>query len=136
PPRGELTYLQSSTAQLVVSDPRAIERLAVQIDIGGAGTFVLLAPDGTAVNLGSASSPATFGIDTLSAESLDVLRGHSAAGTWTLQIQGAAVLRSWSLAIQFAGDQSLAARPFSFAPRQHIAAVAPAGGAGGPTFIS
>src|SRR5205823_15074358 len=86
-----------------------------------------------------ASSPsraATFGIDTVPMESLDRLRGHSATGTWTLRADGAGTLRSWSLAIQFAGDAPLASRPFSLAPRRHVAAVAHANGVGGTTFIS
>src|SRR5206468_3741123 len=80
--RGELTYFQSSTLQLRIADSRAIERLAVHADIAGNVALVLVAPDGTAVNLGRTWSPVTFGIDTLSIESLDALRGHSAAGTW------------------------------------------------------
>ena len=133
-PRGELTYFQFSASQLTIADPRAIERVAVHVD--GTGTFVLVAPDGTAITLGATSSPATFGIDTLPVDSLDALRGHSAAGTWTLQAQGSATLRSWSLGIQFAGDQPLTARPFSFAPRKHIAAVAHTAGENGTRWIT
>src|SRR5207253_403130 len=104
--RGEVTYVHSSTAQLVMSDPQTIQRVVVRVDVEGDGDLVLVAPNGTAVSLGRASS-ATFGLDAVSVDSLDVFRGTSAAGTWTLQIRGAAVLRSWSLGIQFAGEQRL-----------------------------
>jgi uncharacterized RmlC-like cupin family protein len=112
-PRGEVTLFQSSTSRLVIADPRLIERITLQVD--GSGTFVLIAPDGATIT------------------DLASLRGRSAAGTWTLQAQGG-TLRSWSLLIQFAGAARLDARPFSFAPRKHIAAAAHTAGENGTAW--
>jgi hypothetical protein len=119
-PHGEWTLFQSSRQSIVVTDLRAIEQLAVQADVAGSvARLVLIGPDGTRVAL-----PA-----------IDPFRGRSAAGTWTLEVTGG-TLRSWSLVIQFAGDQPLAARPVSFAPRKHIPVVAHAGGVGGTAWVS
>jgi hypothetical protein len=119
-PHGEWTLFQSSRQSIVITDARAIERLMVQADVAGSGAqLVLIGPDGTRVPL-PANEP---------------FRGRSAAGTWTLEVTGG-TLRSWSLLIQFAGDQPLAARPFSFAPRKHIPVVAHAAGLGGTTWVS
>jgi hypothetical protein len=112
-PRGEVTLFQSSVSRLTIDDPRAIERIELRVD--GSGTFVLIAPDGTPVT------------------DLAALRGRSAAGTWTLQVQNG-TFRSWTLAIQFAGDARFDARPFSLAPRKHIAAVAHTAGEGGTNW--
>jgi hypothetical protein len=114
-PRGELTLFQSSTSRLQITDPRAIERIALQVDATGA--FVLIAPDGTTVT------------------DFASLRGRSAAGTWTLQVTGG-TLRSWTLAIQFAGDARLPGRPVTSLARRHIAAAAHAGGENGTLWIT
>ncbi|MEK6374629.1 MAG: M36 family metallopeptidase [Acidobacteriota bacterium] len=119
-PHGEWTLFQSSRQSIVITDVRAVERLAVQADVAGSDAhLVLIGPDGARVAL-----PAN-----------DAFRGRSAAGTWTLEVTGG-TLRSWSLLIQFAGDQLLAARPFSFAPRKHIPVVAHAEGVGGTSWVS
>jgi len=119
-PHGEWTLFQSSRQSLVITDARQIEQLTVQADVAGSVvTLVLIGPDGTRVPL-----PAG-----------DAFRGRSAAGTWTLEVTGG-TLRSWSLLIQFAGDQRLTARPFSFAPRKHIPVVAHTGGVGGTAWVS
>ncbi len=114
-PRGEWTLFQSSAATLVIDDPRTIERLTV---IAGVTGF-LVAPDGTRVPLTDTAA----------------LRGHSARGTWLLEVTGG-VLRDWSLVIQFAGDAPLAARPSTTAPRKHIAVVAHAAGALGTSWVT
>lgn len=119
-PHGEWTLFHSSRQSIVITDMRAVERLAVQADVAGDDArLVLIGPDGTRVTL-----PAS-----------DPFRGRSAAGTWTLEVTGG-TLRSWSLLIQFAGDQPLAARPFSFGPRKHIPVVAHTGGVGGTAWVS
>lgn len=139
-PRGELTHVQSGerniaipdfnpfgvSSSITVTDTRAIERLAVRIDIDhptrGDLLLELHAPDGTKVVLKNVSGDitpdihATYGIDAASLDSLERFRGMSAAGTWRLFIadvraRDAGVLRSWSLVIQYAGDEPRPARP-------------------------
>ena len=138
--RGELTHLQSRdrllgipdnsstgvTSTLLVHDGRAIEKLHVRVDIThsarGDLRIELVAPDGTTVLLQPISSSrtpdihTTYGLTATPAESLDVLRGRSAAGLWTLRVadlqpRDAGHLVSWGLDIQFAGDEPQSARP-------------------------
>lgn len=139
-PRGELTAVQSPdrgiripdlnatgiSSTIDVTDSRAIERLAVRVDIDhptrGDLLVELHAPDGTKVVLKPVTPDvtrgihATYGIDAVPFESLDRFRGMSAAGTWRLFVadlraRDAGVLQSWSLVFQFAGDEPQAARP-------------------------
>lgn len=141
-PRGELTVVQSPdrsilipdrdpngiVSRIVVTDPRSIERIGVRVDIEhplrGDLRIELVAPDGTKVLLTNISfdrTPdihATFGIDAQSVQSLDVLRGRPAAGTWELRVADLSLLdvgslQSWGLVIQFAGDEPLTTRPRS-----------------------
>lgn len=163
-PRGELTLVPSPargiaipdvnptgiTSELVVNDTRTIERVAVRVDVDhsarGDLRIELHAPDGTRVVLQNPSGDitsgihATYGIDASTAESLDVLRGISAAGTWRLVVadvrtRDAGVLQSWGLVFQFAGDEPLADRPRSDR-RQMIPVVAHVFGAGATTYVS
>jgi subtilisin-like proprotein convertase family protein len=139
-PRGELTLFQSSargiaipdnnrdgiTSRHTITDPRAIERLLVRVDITHATRgdlrLELAAPDGTLVVLQQTSSEltpdihTTFGLTTPTEEPLDLLRGRSAAGEWQLIVRDlrtrdAGTLLSWGLLIQFADDAPLATRP-------------------------
>src|SRR5438105_7978965 len=118
-PRGEVTWFQSIdrgvsgtsiTSTLTIADRRVIDRLIVNTSIVGDAQIALTGPDGTSAKLGS----------------LDAFRGRSAAGRWTLSVTAAqtVTLTSWSLAIQFAGDQPLAVRPKAAGEEQFIAAVA------------
>ena len=138
--RGELTHVQSRdravpipendddgiTSTIRIDDPRAIEKLYVRVDIvhpaRGDLRIELIAPDGTVILLQPISSSltpdihATYGLTAASAEPLDVLRGRSAAGTWTLRVadrqpRDTGTLLSWGLDIQFLGDAPSAARP-------------------------
>jgi len=130
-PRGEVTWFQSTdhaitgtaiTSRLTITDARPIERVVVNASIVGDAQVALIAPDGTRSAL----------------QSLDTLRGRSAAGTWTLSVTAnqPVTLKSWSLAIQFAGDLPLAIRPSAAGLQKHIAAVAHASGVNGTLFIS
>ncbi len=139
-PRGELTLFQSDergvpipentpagiTSVVTVDDTRAIERVYVRVDIAhpsrGDLRVELTAPDGTAVLLHQISSVRTadihetFGLTAAPLESLDILRGRAAAGEWRLNVADRrpldiGTLLSWSLVIQFAGDEPLAKRP-------------------------
>jgi subtilisin-like proprotein convertase family protein len=139
-PRGELTLFQSPqhgiaipetsstgiTSTLTITDTRAIERIYVRIDIAhtarGDLRIELIAPDGTTVllhQISTARTPdihATFGLDTATVESLDVLRGRSAAGVWSLVVadrrpRDTGTLLSWGLVIRFAGDEPQNDRP-------------------------
>ena len=163
-PRGELTLFQSAqqgiaiadvsstgiTSTLTIDDARAIDSIYVDVDIAhsarGDLQLTLIAPDGTSVVLQFASLDRTadvrtrFGFDTLSAETLDVLRGHSARGTWKLVVadvrpRDVGTLRSWGLVIRFAGDAPANARP-STSNSQTIPAVAHVTGVNGTTFVS
>ena len=140
PMRGELTHLQSRdrhvlipdnrdegvTSTLRIDDPRTIERVYVRVDIShsarGDLRIELIAPDGTVVLLQPISSSrtpdihVTYGLTAAPAESLDILRGRSAAGTWMLRIADvqpldSGKLVSWGLDIQFAGDEPQTVRP-------------------------
>lgn len=130
-PRGEVTLFQSSdhpltgmtvASTLTISDSRAIDRISVNASIIGEAQATLTGPDGVSASV----------------QSLDVFRGRPAAGLWTLALTAnqPMTLSSWSLAIQFAGDQPLSARPASTGASKFIAAVAHAPGANGTTFIS
>ncbi|HYS53716.1 MAG TPA: M36 family metallopeptidase [Thermoanaerobaculia bacterium] len=131
-PRGELTFFQSLehglsgtniASTLAINDSRAIERISVNVAVTGEAQITLTGPDGTRAKL----------------QALDSFRGRSAAGMWTLAViaNEPVTLPSWSLAIQFAGDVPLTARPTAAANQQKfIAAVAHAPGANGTTFIT
>ncbi|MEA2326430.1 MAG: hypothetical protein QOE68_1389 [Thermoanaerobaculia bacterium] len=164
-PRGDVTLFQSPqqglaipdnapagiTSTLDITDSRAIERLAVNVNIShpsrGDLQILLTAPDGTTVILQNPSTDrapfaqVTYGIDADSAERLDVFHGRPAKGRWTLTVrdlqpQNAGTLLSWSLAITFAGETPASIRPSSFAPRKLIAAVAHTPGALGTVWQS
>jgi subtilisin-like proprotein convertase family protein len=162
-PRADVTLFQSPqqglaipdnapsgiTSTLDITDSRAIERLAVIVNIvhpsRGDLQIVLTAPDGTAVILQKPSSDhapftqITYGIDADPAERLDVFQGRPSNGRWTLTVrdlqpQNAGTLLSWSLAITLAGDAPASIRPSTFAPRTIIAAVAHTPGALGTAW--
>lgn len=162
-PRADVTLFQSAqhglpipdntpggiTSTLDITDTRAIERLAVSVNIAhpsrGDLQILLTAPDGTAVTLQNPSTDrapftqVTYGVDADSADRLDVFHGRAANGRWTLTVkdlqpQNAGTLLTWSLAITFAGDVPAAIRPSSFAPRKVIAAVAHTPGALGTAW--
>ena len=163
-PRGELTLFPAGTrgipipepdpagivSRIVVDDPRAIERIGVRVDIDhpsrGDLRIELVAPDGTAVLLQNVSLESTrdihvtFGFDAGTAQTLDVLRGHSAGGTWELRVadlrsRDVGTLQSWALVIQFAGDEPRAARPRR-AKTQMIPVIAHLFGAAGAEWRS
>jgi subtilisin-like proprotein convertase family protein len=163
--RGDLTLFQSSdrdraipdldpagiTSSRFISSSRPIDRIYVQLRVAhpyrGDLRITLTAPDGRSVILdapGADSSPdisATYGLDAEPVESLDLFRGMSAAGTWTLRIadergRDAGRLLSWGLMIRFEGDQQLVARPASAGDAIRIPVVAKAPGAEGTTFVS
>jgi len=162
-PRGEVTLFQSTqqglaipdnspagvTSPLDITDSRAIERLAVNVNIAhpsrGDLQILLTAPDGTTVTLQNQSTDhapftqVTYGVDADPAERLDIFHGRPANGRWTLTVkdlqpQNAGTLLSWSLGITFAGDVPASIRPSTFAPRKIIAAVAHTPGALGTTW--
>lgn len=137
PPRGERTVLQSATSIIHIDDPRAIADLTVRVQTNGAaGSVKLIAPDETSVLLTvNPRIDATYGLDAVSVEPLSVLQNHSAAGDWTLVVEGAQ-LRSWSLSIRYAGDVRLATRPVTGGLRKHIPAVAHVIGAADALFVS
>ncbi|MDQ3281975.1 MAG: proprotein convertase P-domain-containing protein [Acidobacteriota bacterium] len=163
-PRGEQTLYQSTdraipipdndpngiTSRITIADARAIERVGVRVDIThplrGDLRIELVAPDGTIVVLQQLSSDlaadihTTFGITASPLESLDVLRGRSAAGTWKLVVRDrrgrdAGTLLSWALELQFAGDAPLAERPRG-ERAQMIPVVTHVFGAGATAFAS
>jgi subtilisin-like proprotein convertase family protein len=139
-PRGEQTFFQSTdralpipeessagvTSALTITDPRAIERIFVRVDIThplrGNLRIDLIAPDGTEVQLQGASLErvadlhATFGVTAQPVQPLDVLHGRSAAGVWKLVVRDlrsfdTGTLLSWGLVLQLAGDEPLSVRP-------------------------
>jgi len=163
-PRGEWTHLQSRERGLVipennsagvtstirVTDPRAIAGLQVRVDIEhpsrGDLRIVLIAPDDTAIVLHDVSNDrtsgihATYGLNATPIESLEVLRGRSAAGEWTLAVSDrrpldVGTLQSWGLAIRFAGDAPLTVRPRG-ATSQMIPVVGHLYGAGATLYQS
>ncbi len=139
PMRGELTHFQSTqhgaaiseiqtglTTTITIDDARIIEKVFVRVDIAHSARgdlyIELIAPDGTVILLQPSSSSrtpdihVTYGLTAVPAESLDLLRGRSAAGTWLLRVtdrapQDHGTLLSWGLDIQFAGDEPQASRP-------------------------
>lgn len=162
-PRGELTLFQTSdralpipendlegvTSQIAISEVRAIERVLVRVDIAhpsrGDLRIVLIAPDGTRVVLQQVSFDrtrdlhATFGLDAVPVESLDVLNGHASNGTWRLNVSDlraldAGTLESWGLIFQFAGDAPAFDRPAVSSGARVIPVVAHAPGANGTFF--
>jgi subtilisin-like proprotein convertase family protein len=163
-PRGELTIFQSGahgvpipddgtsiTATALVTDTRPIDRLQLRVDIEhpsrGDLQIKLIAPDGTTLLLLAPSLDrvadvhATFGSDIAPIDSLARFNGQSIAGTWKLVVTDtrrgdAGRLLSWAIVAKFAGDEPLAQRPLSSAPRQHIAAVAHASGVDGAQWRS
>ena len=164
-PRGELTYFQSPARgvaipdneltgvllSLVITDPRAMERLLVNVNIAhaqrGELRISLIAPDGTEVRLQNTSGDltadiaTTYGRETTAAQSLDVFRGRSAAGEWRLRVVDAATgntgaVLSWSLVIQFAGDAPTDVRPTGTGTRQVIPIVGRTPGANGTFFMT
>ncbi|HVS32447.1 MAG TPA: proprotein convertase P-domain-containing protein [Thermoanaerobaculia bacterium] len=152
-PLGEITLFQSPeqgieipdnsaagiTAARTISDTRDIERILVSVNIRhparGDLRLVLVAPDGTETLLQNPSGDrgadvnTTYGRDSNPVDSLERLRGRSAAGVWRLRVIDLRVLDvgtllSWSLAIQFAGDEPSATRPVRSESRRVIAAAA------------
>jgi len=118
-PRGEVTWFQSNTSTLTITDPRPIESLMLHTSIIGDAQATLIGPDGTR------GTP-------------DAFRGKTAAGTWTLVITSSqpVTLRSWSLAVTFAGDTPAVLRPTASGGQKFIAAVAHAPGANGTKFVT
>lgn len=131
--RGEQTLFQSGdralpipennsagvTSTLTITDPRAIERIAVRVDIThplrGDLRIDLIAPDGTTVMLQNASVERTADIHATYGP-FDTLNGRSAAGVWRLVVRDlraldSGTLQSWGLILQLAGDVPLAERP-------------------------
>jgi subtilisin-like proprotein convertase family protein len=139
-PRGGRTLFQSTThdvpipenspvgvtSTITITDARAIEQLFVRVDVEhpsrGDLRVELTAPDGTVILLHQLSSARTpnihvsYGLTAVPFESLDVLRGRSAAGVWTLFVadrrpRDAGSFQSWGLEIVFAGDEPQTTRP-------------------------
>ncbi|HYR29229.1 MAG TPA: proprotein convertase P-domain-containing protein [Thermoanaerobaculia bacterium] len=161
-PRGELVHFPSLdrglaipelnpfgiSSTIAVADTRAIQRLAVRVDIDhtarGDLRIELEAPDGRRVLLQNVSNDVTagihvtYGIDAASAEPLSALHGMSAAGTWRLHVadnrtRDTGTLQSWSLVFQF--DDPRATRPRG-ATSQMIPVVAHLFGAGITPYTS
>ena len=154
-PRGELTYVQSpdrnaaipdlgrTESHVLVTDPRAIESVAVRLDIEhssrGDLRIELVAPDGTRVTLLPSSGELAAGVH-VTLGPLEELRGKPAAGRWTLSIsdtrfRDAGTLLSWSLIFQFAGDEPQTERPRA-ARAQMLPVVAHVFGAGTTPYAS
>src|SRR3954447_9150077 len=162
-PRGEVTYFQSPdqgvaipdnnangiTSTLTVNDTRSIDRVFVHVrathPARGNLHITLTAPDGTIVVLKQESfdiTPdidVTYGLDAQPFQSLDVLRGRSAAGTWMLRVADVlppdtGTFVSWELGIEFVGDVPATSRPV--APAKTIAVVGHVNGANGTRFVS
>jgi subtilisin-like proprotein convertase family protein len=163
-PRGELTHIQSGdrglpipennsagvTSTLTITDTRAIEQLAVRVDIlhtsRGDLRIELVAPDGTTIILKQVSFESgadvhtTFGLTAQPVESLERFRGRSAAGVWKLivrdlRVRDAGTLLSWGLVLQFEGDGPVEARPRA-ATTQMIPVVTHLFGANATPFVS
>ena len=162
-PRGERTFFQSPQqgiaipdndqrgieSQLTIQDARDVRKVFVHVDIAhparGDLRVILIAPDGTEVVLHESSADrtpdihGTFGIDLTPDQPLGVLNGRPANGTWTLRVadvlpRDAGTLLSWSLVLQFVGDEPSDARPASQPGSLFIAPVGHAGGANGKTW--
>ncbi len=163
--RGDLTLLQSLDPGRAIPDgnpagiistrrvdsSRSIEKLFVQVNIAHPSVqdlrLVLTAPDGRSAVLEYAAGKSgvdlqtTYGLDTVSADSLDIFDGMNAMGDWTLQVidtvpGNAGRLVSWGLVIRFQGDVPLTSRPAVLSSRQHLLVVARAAGAAGTNFVS
>lgn len=164
-PRGEVTYFQSPeqgiaipdnnpagiVSTLTVSDARSISRVFVHVrathPARGNLRLTLTAPDGTTVVLKQESfdiTPdldVTYGLDAQPFESLDVLRGRSAAGTWQLRVADvlppdAGTFLSWELGFEFVGDVPATSRPVTPGGRKIIAVAGHVNGANGTRFVS
>jgi len=162
-PRGEVTYFQSPqqgiaipendangiVSTLTINDARSISRLFVHVRAAhparGNLRITLTAPDGTTVVLKQETldiTPdldVTYGVDAQPFQSLDVLRGRSAAGTWQLRIADVlptdiGTFLSWELGIEFVGDAPATSRPI--APAKTIPVVGHVNGANGTRFVS
>jgi subtilisin-like proprotein convertase family protein len=161
-PRGELTLFQSVergvpipdndptgvVLRTFVSDSRAIESVFVRVDIDhpvrGDLRIVLVAPDGSQFVLQNPSPDRTanlrdtFGRDAVPADSLDPLRGRSAAGEWKLLVsdlrpRDAGTVLSWGLVLQFGGPSAV--RPTA-SVRQTIPIAGRIPGANGTYFTT
>jgi subtilisin-like proprotein convertase family protein len=132
---------------LEVGSTRVLEELLVSIHLDHSDTSVLeialVAPDDTRVLLKpegtTISTVAVFGRDTMPAESLAVLTGRPATGSWTLEIAASrgsvhGTLRGWSLIARFEGDEPVSKRHGGTA--RIIPAVAHTAGAAGTFFVS
>lgn len=164
-PRGEVTYFQAPDQGVVIPDNdangivsritvqngRSIDRLFVHVRAAhparGNLRITLTAPDGTTVVLKQESfdiTPdldVTYGLDAQPLQSLDVLHGRSAVGTWQLRVadvlppdQG--TFLSWELGFQFIGDVPLSSRPVTAGMRKVIPVVGHVSGANGTRFVS
>lgn len=164
-PRGDITTYQSPEQNIaipdatsagisstrVVTDTRVVERVNVAVKIEhpfrGDLQLVLIAPNGRQVILQRPSSDSgsdiatVYGVDSDSAESLDVLRGIPANGTWTLQVadvsaQDVGRLISWSLNLKLAGDEAITIRTSATSQSIYLLAVAKAAGAENTNFVT
>jgi len=164
-PKGDATIYQSPeqniaipdasttgiTSTRVVTDTRLVERVSVAVKIEhpfrGDLQLVLIAPNGRQVILQRSSSDSgsdiatVYGVDSESAESLDVLRGIPANGTWTLLVadvsaQDVGRLISWSLNLKLAGDEPVTVRPAAAGHSIYLLAVAKAAGAENTNFVT
>ena len=164
-PRGEVTYFQSAAqgiaipdndpngvvSSLVVNDTRSIGRVFVHVrathPARGNLRITLTAPDGTQVQLKQETldiTPdldVTYGIDAQPFQSLEVLRGRPAAGTWQLRVADIlppdrGTLLSWELGFEFVGETPLTSRPLTSGERRHIAVAGHVNGANGTRFVT
>ncbi len=138
------------TLSAFVEDERIIERVDVSVNIRhprrGDLRLVLITPDGAQLTLQNPSFDratdiiTTYGREVAPVDSLAVLRGRPARGEWRLRVSDTGFrdegeVLSWSLIIQFAGEQPLDQRP-SAAARQFIPVVAHNPGVNGTFFRS
>jgi len=162
-PRGEVTYFQSPqqgiaipendangiVSSLTINDARSISRLFVHVrathPARGNLRITLTAPDGTSIVLKQETldiTPdldVTYGVDAQPFQSLDVLRGRSAAGTWQLRVADVlptdvGTFLSWELGIEFVGDAPATSRPVALS--KTIPVVGHVNGANGTRFVS
>lgn len=152
-PRGELTLFQSPDgpreipdndlngieSRRIIADSRIIEELQVRVEIEhpfrGDLRVSLTAPNGATATLYSPSPDpgddlkTTFGYDSQSRDSLEVFRGISAQGAWTLRVadlgrDDVGRLLSWTLILRFQGDAPMIQRPAQAGAQKHLPAVA------------
>lgn len=164
-PRGDVTTYQSPEQNIVipdansagirstrvVTDARLVEKVSVAVRIEhpfrGDLQLILIAPNGRQVILQRPSSDSgsniitVYGIDSESAESLEVLRGIPASGAWTLLVvdtsgQDIGRLISWSLNLKLAGDEAILVRSPGTGQSIHLLAVAKAAGAENTNFVT